>query len=348
MVHDNKRIMVTGAGGYIGSVLVDKLLNAGYSVRAVDRFFFGEDKLNSNANLEIVKEDTRRLKSEHFIDIDAVIDLAAISNDPSAEMFADATMAINRDARIKTAKLAREANVSRYILPSSASVYGNQEGTMTEESHIQPQTAYSKSNAEAEHSILKLASDDFAVTVIRQATVFGLSPRMRFDLAINRMTYGCWKDKKLPLMQDGKQFRPMVHIQDTTDVMLLLLQSEKEKINGEIFNVGSDENNFQIEPLANQVIEIYKKKTGEPVEIEWYGDPDKRSYQLSFKKIRDTLNWQPKMTLDNGVVEILDALENNQLEKNSQTLTLEWYRQLEHWHKFIKQIEMYDGILNIK
>ena len=149
-------------------------------------------------------------------------------------------------------------------------------------------------------------------------------------------------------MRDGKQFRPMVHIQDTTDVMILLLQSDDNKINGEIFNVGSESNNFQLESLANKIIETSKSKTGKPVEIEWYGDPDNRSYRLSFDKIHTVLNWQPKMTLEDGVNEILNALENNQLEKNSQTLTLEWYRQLEHWHKFIKQIEMYDGILNIK
>jgi nucleoside-diphosphate-sugar epimerase len=348
MKNSNQKIMVTGAGGYIGSVLVTKLLKSGYSVRAVDRFFFGTDKLNSNVNLEIVKEDTRRLKSENFTDIYAVIDLAAISNDPSAELFADATMSINRDARIQTAKLARDANVKRYVLPSSASIYGNQDNLLTEESPISPITVYSKSNAEAEQEILKLVNNNFTVTVIRQATVFGLSPRMRFDLAINGMTYGCWKDKKLPLMSDGKQFRPMVHIQDTTDVMLLLLQSEKEKINGEIFNVGSVENNYQLETLAERIIDIFKEKNGEDVNIEWYGDPDNRSYRLSFKKIKKVLNWKPKMTLEEGVSEILNALENNQLEKSSQTLTLEWYRQLEHWHEFIKQIEMYDGILNIK
>lgn len=149
-------------------------------------------------------------------------------------------------------------------------------------------------------------------------------------------------------MRDGKQFRPMVHIQDTTDVMVLLLQSDVNKINGEIFNVGSESNNFQLESLGNKIAELIQSKTKEKIDIEWYGDPDNRSYRLSYKKIQKILNWKPEKTLEDGVFEILDALENKQLERNSQTLTLEWYRQLENWHKFIKQIEMYDGILNIK
>ncbi len=342
-----KTVLVTGAGGYIGSVLVPKLLKKGYKVKAIDRYFFGEDKLPNQENLIKIKEDTRRLKEEIFADIDYVIDLVAISNDPSGEAFSEVTYQINHISRVRSANIAKKMGVKRYILPSSCSVYGFQKEKVNENSKTNPLTIYAKANERAEKGILLLADDSFCVTVIRQATVFGYSPRMRFDLAINGMTYGAWKNKKLPLMRNGSQYRPMIHVQDTTDVMILLLEVDKKKINGEIFNVGGENLNYQIGELGRIVAKTVSEKIGEEVKIEWYGDPDHRSYQVDFSKIKNILGWQPKWDAKKGVEEIVKKLESGELEKTTQTITLKWYQELIKWHKIIKNIEKYGGILEI-
>lgn len=342
-----KHVLVTGAGGYIGSVLVPTLLKNGYKVTAVDRFFFGQERLDDHDQLTLVKEDSRRLQPQIFEGIDHVIDLVAISNDPSGELFESATWQINYESRVRTAEMAKTAGVKRYILPSSCSIYGFQEGVADETSPTNPLTVYAKANEKAEQGVLKLADDDFVVVVMRQATVFGYSPRMRFDLAINGMTYGAFTNQKLPLMRDGTQYRPMLHVQDTSDVMNLLLSADKNSINGEIFNVGSEGNTYQLGDLGKKVAKTVGEELGQKIPIEWYGDPDHRSYRVSFQKIQDTLGWTPKMDAEAGSREIIKKLKSGELEKTTDTLTLNWYQELVKWHKIIKNAEMYGGILDI-
>ncbi len=342
-----KTVLVTGAGGYIGSILVPKLLKLGYFVKAVDRFFFGLDKLQKHENLLCFKDDTRRLQDELFTNIDYVIDLVAISNDPSGKEFSEATFQINHVSRVRTAALAKKLGVKRYILPSSCSIYGFQKGIVDETSSTNPLTEYALANEKAEQNVLSLVSDTFCVTVLRQSTVFGYSPRMRFDLAINGMSLGAFKNKKLPLMRDGKQFRPMVHVQDTTDVMCLLLTEDIKKINGEIFNVGGDSNNYQIGPLGKTVAGIVSDILNIKIPIEWYGEPDLRSYNVSFDKIKTVLNWEPKWDASSGVKEIVSKLQDGSLTVDLSTITLDWYKELIKWHQIIKNIEMYGGILDI-
>ena len=338
------RVLVTGAGGYIGAVLTPMLLDAGYRVRALDRFFFGRDLLAAHDRLEVVVEDTRKLDTAHFRDVAAVIDLAAISNDPSSDHFERATYQINHQARARAARLAKAAGAERYILPSSCSIYGFQNADVVadETTPPKPLTHYARANALAERDVLALADQDFCVVVLRQATVFGLSPRMRFDLAINGMTYGAWKTGKLPLMRDGTQWRPMVHVRDTARAQMLVLEAASAAVNGQTFNVGARENTYQIGPLGEQVAANVPRD----VEIEWYGEPDHRSYRVAFDKI-EALGYRSEWHADDGVAEICAALGRGETAKTAKTITLDWYRQLAHWHGVIRDVELHGGILDL-
>jgi nucleoside-diphosphate-sugar epimerase len=339
-----ERVLVTGAGGYIGSTLVPLLLDQGYAVRAIDRFFFGEDKLPEHPHLERVKTDARMLEPELFDDVTYVIDLVAISNDPSGELFKQATVQINDQARVRTARLAKAAGVRRYVLPSSCSIYGFQapEVICTEKTPTNPLTQYARSNEQAEHGVLALADESFCVVVLRQATVYGYSPRMRFDLAINGMTYGAWKTGVLPLMRDGSQWRPMLHVRDAARAQMFMLTAPVEEINGELFNVGSDANNYQLGPLAEAVADALPVRP----DIQWYGDADHRSYRVGFGKI-ESLGWKAELVAQDGVAEICAHLEDGTLTRDDTTITLDWYQELVRWHRIIKEVELSGGILDI-
>jgi nucleoside-diphosphate-sugar epimerase len=337
-------VLVTGAGGYIGTTLVPMLLAEGHSVRAVDRFFFGEELLVDHPRLQRFRQDSRELDPELLNGADAVIDLVAISNDPSGEKFQEATWAINRDSRIRTARMAKAAGVKRYVLPSSCSLYGFQPADVIadETTATNPLTTYAKANEMAEQGVLPLADENFCVVVLRQATVYGYAPRMRFDLAINGMSFGAWKTGRLPLMRDGSQWRPMVHVRDTAAAQIFMLTADADKVSGGIFNVGSAENVYQLGPLA----EIVADAVPRDVEIEWYGDPDHRSYRVSFDKI-EALGYKATRTAGEAVAEICEKLESGDLDRTIKTITLDWYTELARWHAIIRETEVSGRMLDL-
>jgi nucleoside-diphosphate-sugar epimerase len=339
------RVLVSGGAGYIGSTLVSMLLEKGYKVRCLDRFFFGRESIKEvvgNPNLEIIRDDIRWFEPSNLKNVDAVMDLAALSNDPSGELDPSKTYDINYLGRVRVAKLSKEYGVRRYILASSCSIYGFREDiVLDEKSPVNPLTTYAKCNHLAEDDVLQLADSNFTVTALRQATVYGMSQRMRFDIAINGMVLGIYKNKKIPVMRDGDQWRPFVHVKDTSRAFILIMESEKEKVNREIFNVGSNEQNYQILPLAKSL----EKTLSVPIEIEWYGSPDKRSYRVSFDKIYKVLEYKTEYTPKEGAKEIYDALREGKITDSIKTKTVDWYKYLLNIDAIVKDVKIKDTIL---
>ena len=319
-------VLVTGAGGYIGSILTRELLSLGYRVVAVDRFLFGRDTIPQVGNgLRVIESDIRQLQQKDFRGVVAVIDLAAMSNDPSGELDPAATWSINHRGRVRVATLAKEAGVERYIFPSSCSVYGFQEGILDETSSVNPLTTYAEANLAAEQDVLRLHDDDFCVVVLRQATVYGLSYRMRFDLAINGMVKGFFQNGTIPILRDGTQWRPFIHVRDTSNVLAALVDVPGGLVNGQVFNVGSNEQNVQIMSLAQVVAE----SIGVPFEYEWYGDPDNRSYRVNFTKIHKTLGYEVSRNPKEGATEVYEALQSDHLDATDpRAITVNWYKKL--------------------
>jgi nucleoside-diphosphate-sugar epimerase len=257
--------------------------------------------------------------------VDAVVDLAALSNDPAGELDPDKTWEINHRARVRLARMAKERGVRRYLLPSSCSVYGFQDGLLDESSPPNPLTTYAKANLQAEREVLPLADAHFVVVVIRQATVYGHSPRMRFDLAINGMVRGFFRNGKIPILRDGTQWRPFVHVRDTCRAVLMLLDAPGDRVNAEVFNVGADDQNVQIMVLAQRVANAL----GVPFSYEWYGLPDHRSYRVSFRKISERLGYRTVHTIEEGAREVYQALREGRVDADDpRTITVSWYKHL--------------------
>ncbi len=337
------KVLVTGGAGYIGSVLVRLLLEEGYDVKVVDRFFFGEKSLKGVADkVEIVKADIRDIGESVFRDVDVVMDLAALSNDPSGELEPQKTIDINYLGRLRVAHLSKKAGVKRYILASSCSIYGAQDGMVDEESSINPLTTYASANYLAEQGTLVLGDENFTVTALRQATVFGFSYRMRFDLAINGMVGAYHTYGELKVLRDGTQWRPFVHVKDTSNAFIQVMKASPEKVNKQIFNVGGNSLNIQILELAKLVTSSLNK----PFEFSWYGDPDKRSYRVNFGKIKDVLGYEPEISFEDGIREIWQKMEEGAIKWDDPTTrTVGWYKTLIEWNNKIKSISRCGEIL---
>jgi nucleoside-diphosphate-sugar epimerase len=322
-----KKIVVTGAGGYIGTQLVRDLVNKGNKVLAVDRLFFGIEPLlefQKNNQVEILKKDIRDLEPKDLEGYEFVCDLACLSNDPAGEIDPRLTYEINRDGRIHVAKTAKLAGIERYIISSSCSVYGQgEESKLSENSSTNPISVYAKSTLEAENETLSLADTNFSVTALRNATVFGLSTRMRFDLVVNLMTLSAFQKSRIIVMGGGLQWRPLVHVSDVSKAFLTVIDSKYKLINQEIYNVGLD--NFQIRKLAFLISEILPFD----VEVEVAPDDmDKRDYNVSFSKIFEKLNFSPSRSIEFGVNEIYSALKSATVDTGIKTNTVKWYRNI--------------------
>jgi nucleoside-diphosphate-sugar epimerase len=280
------------------------------------------------------------LSARDFDGISAVCDLAAFSNDPSGDLDPQLTEKVNFLGRVHVAKCAKEAKVERYILSSSCSVYGHGDTEEMDETHpVHPLSTYAKMGYQAEQHTRELRSDHFTWTSVRNGTVFGLSPRMRFDLVVNLMTLNAVQKGKIFIMGGGRQWRPLVHVRDVAGTFMRIIEAPRETVHGELFNVGLA--NYRISSLAY----IVREALPFPIEIDIApDDPDRRDYHVSFDKLRAKLRFSPQVSVAEGVREIYEAMKAGRVSPGPQTSTVGWYRSIADAQKLVDRVKL-DGRL---
>lgn len=317
--------LITGAGGYVGTVLVPSLLERGHSVVAIDTFWFGRELLPTHPRLTCVTMDSRLLTKEHFASVDTVIDLAALSNDPCGEALAEQTWEINHIARVRTATLAKLSGVQRYLLASSCSVYGQGLGKLHEHSSTTPLTVYAKACIATETETLSLTDSDFSVTALRFATLFGMSPRMRLDLVVNSMCYSAWKHGEITVNGGGTQVRPLLHVKDAASALIATTLEPPRNVSGQIFNVGDNQQNISINEVAERVAAHYANSRGMSISVRHSGPQDMRSYNVNFDKIGSHTSWEPVEDWHSALTEIDGFLDEYARTNTQRYHTLDWY-----------------------
>lgn len=310
-------VVVIGGAGYIGSVLSRKLLSAGYDVRVLDSLTYGRgsvDALVGHDRFELVEGDMRSIETvmRAVKGADAVMHLGAIVGEPATKLEPQRTLELNYHATRLIAGICKYHQVNRFVFASTCSVYGESDSPqdrLTEQSPLNPVSLYAKSKIESERAILDMEDENFSPTVFRMATIYGLSPRMRFDLVVNILSAKAYTEGTVPIF-GGDQYRPLVHVADASRAYIDCLHAPIDRVSGEVYNVGSDEQNYRILEVGEIVASCFPD-----AEIDRQPQQeDERTYQVSFSKIRDELGFEPEWTIPDCCEEIEAAFEEGRFE----------------------------------
>ncbi len=307
------RVLVTGGGGYLGSCLVALLLDKGHAVRVLDRFCFGMEALadvKHRDQCEIIRGDIRRLQevSDLLTNIDAVVHLASLSNDPTCDLDIDMAHDINVESTIELAKQAAQRGIKRFVYGSACSVYGKGVFELLDEaSPTHPVSTFGQTKRDAEVALLRMKNHHFEPVIGRTATMYGVSRRMRFDLAVNQMVATALRQGRILVRGGGNQWRPFVHVHDAARALLMLLEAQGEIVSGEVFNIGSDQGNCKIKDLA-ELVASYIPDTR--IEIA-RDDDDLRDFHVRFSKIEQQLGYQCEKDIAHGIREVADWLHEH-------------------------------------
>ena len=281
------KILVTGTEGYLGCLLAPELLRRGHDVVGVDTGYYKAGWLFNGLDLSArtLAKDIRALTAQDLEGVDAVVHMAELSNDPLGQLAPDVTYKVNHVGSVRLAELAIAAGVQRFVYMSSCSVYGVADGTVDETSPVNPQTAYAECKTLVERDLGKLASDTFSPTFMRNATAYGASPRMRFDIVLNNLAGLAWTTKKIAMTSDGQPWRPLVHGLDIAKSIICALEAPRDVVHNQVFNVGDSRHNYRVREIAEAVAEVF------PGCELTFGDNagDNRSYKVNFDKIASTL-----------------------------------------------------------
>lgn len=330
----NKKVLVTGGCGYIGSVLVPMLLEQGYDVRVFDKLYFGDEPLSEVSDkIELIPGDVRNFDASVLDDIEGVIHLGSLSNDPTAAFDPDATRTINFEGTMKLAKACKERGIEKFTFASTCAVYGFYlEGIADEAFPTNPQSDYAQSKLNVDIELQKMADDRFCPVVLRQATVFGFSPRMRWDLVINAFAMHAFKTGRLDVWFGGEAWRPVVHVRDTAEAHIRCLEAEPEQVRGEIFNLVY--NNYRILELAHRVRKaLAEMRINVEVDVN-YDQVENRSYRTRGDKITNVLGFTPLVSVEEGAKEIVEVIRNGQYKDFDHPI---YYNM--RWMKLLVEVE---------
>lgn len=282
------KILLTGSDGYIGSRIAPMLLERGFEVVGLDTGYYRDGWLYHEAAAypRLISRDIRTISGEELQGFDAIVHMAELSNDPLGQLHPEITYKINHQGSVRLAQLCKQVGISRFVYTSSCSVYGvGGEDVKTEESEPAPQTAYAACKVLVERDLSRLADDDFSPTFLRNATAYGASPRMRFDVVLNNLSGLAWTTGEIRLTSDGTPWRPLVHVLDIGEAIACALTAPREAIHNQIFNVGDTRQNYRVRDIAGIVAQAFpgcELTLGAP-------DKDNRSYRVSFEKIENGL-----------------------------------------------------------
>lgn len=337
-----QKVLLVGGAGYVGSVLAYELLERGYAVKILDRLYFGDHGLRDiRDRVEVVIGDMRTVGKDLFNNVDSVINIGGLSNDPTAEYNPQANYEMNTLASKKLAELCIAAGVKRYIFASSCSIYDRGVGNefadvlLDENSDVYPRAAYSTSKWEAEKILLNMTSDKFCPVILRKGTIYGFSPRMRYDLVVNTFIKTALSTGKIFLFYGGEMWRPLVAVRDVARAYILCLEEPEEKVKGQIFNVSFQ--NIRISELGLRV-RATLKELGHNVEIvPNYSYQGVRSYRVSSDKIQKQLGFSPKVTIEESVRDIVEKISKYGFTDfdNPKYNNINWMRMLEDAQKVI-------------
>lgn len=304
------KVLVTGHTGYIGSVLVPMLLSEGHRVTGLDtEFFAGCDLYEGCVKVPSIEKDLREICVDDLQGFDAVLHLAALSNDPLGDLNRDLTYDINYRASVRLARLAKEAKVPRFVFSSSCSLYGvaANNDLLAEDAAFNPVTAYGESKVRVEQEVATFADENFSPTFLRNSTAYGVSPRLRADIVVNNLVGFAYTKGEVLIASDGTPWRPLVHVEDICRAFIAVLTASRDRVHNQSFNVGQSSENYQISELAKMVQEVVP---GSRVKYAEGGGPDLRCYRVNCDKIARTLpEFQPQWTVRKGIEQLYTAYQ---------------------------------------
>lgn len=307
------KVLVTGHSGYIGTILLPLLEQKGYEVVGLDNELFSGCHYGSFIPHQIAKnKDVRDIELSDLKSVDALIHLAGLSNDPLGDLIPQATYDINYHSTLSLAKLAKQAGIERFIFASSCSNYGAAgDDFVDEQSELSPVTPYAVSKVKVEQELHLMADDSFSPTYLRNATAYGLSPMLRFDLVVNNLTAWAFTTGKVYLKSDGTAWRPLVHVEDIARAIIYTLEAPRNLVHDQAFNIGNNEENYRIRDVADIIKEVVPESK---VSFADEASADIRCYRVDCSKVSDTLGFKTKWTVKKGAEQLLQAFDHTGLQ----------------------------------